>query len=53
MLTPVIHRWVHGQWPHGSDALRASYADLALPVVSVQLEKAGVRLADVLNAALE
>jgi S1/P1 Nuclease len=52
MLTPVIHRWVHGRWPHGSDALRASYEDLARPVVSVQLEKAGVRLAAVLNAAL-
>jgi S1/P1 Nuclease len=52
MLTPVIHRWVHGQWPHGSDALRASYEDLALPVVRAQIEKAGVRLAAELNEAL-
>jgi hypothetical protein len=30
-----------------------SYAEKALPVVTVQIEKAGVRLAAVLNAALK
>jgi hypothetical protein len=39
------------EWQHGPDALRASYAETALPVVRVQIEKAGVRLAAVLNAA--
>jgi nuclease S1 len=48
----VARRLIYGEWPHGPDALRASYEDLALPVVSVQIEKAGVRLAAVLNAAL-
>jgi hypothetical protein len=48
----IARRLIYGAWPHGPDALRGSYAETALPVVSVQLEKAGVRLAAVLNAAL-
>ena len=48
----IARRLIYGEWPHGPDALRASYEDLALPVVSVQLEKAGVRLAAELNEAL-
>jgi hypothetical protein len=48
----IARRLIYGEWPHGPDALRGSYAETALPVVSVQLEKAGVRLAAVLNAIL-
>jgi S1/P1 Nuclease len=49
----VARRLIYDKWPYGPDPLRASYEDLVLPVVSVQLEKAGVRLAAVLNAALK
>jgi putative SOS response-associated peptidase YedK len=45
----IARRLIHGEWPHGPDALRASYEDLALPVVNEQLEKAGVKLAAVLR----
>jgi hypothetical protein len=36
-----VRSFIYGQWPHGSDALRASYAETALPMVSVQIEKVG------------
>ena len=36
----------------GLGALPASYEAAALPVVNVQLERAGIRLAAVLNAVL-
>jgi hypothetical protein len=39
-------------WPHGPGDLPASYEQKAIYVVQVQLEKAGVRLAAVLNEAL-
>lgn len=42
---------VYGALPH-SGTLPESYEGAALPVVNEQLEKAGVRLAMVLNAAL-
>jgi hypothetical protein len=48
----IARRLVYGEWPHGPGALPASYEQAALLVVDVQLEKAGVRLAAVLNAAL-
>ena len=41
------------EWRHEPGALPASYEDAALPVVNVQLERAGARLASVLNAAFE
>lgn len=45
----VARRLIYSEWPHGPGPLRASYETTALPVVNVQLEKAGVRLAVVLN----
>jgi nuclease S1 len=43
---------IHGEWPHEPGPLPASYETAALPVASMQLEKAGVRLATLLNTAL-
>jgi hypothetical protein len=43
---------IYGMWPHQPGPLPASYEQMALPVVNVQLEKAGVRLAALLNAML-
>ena len=48
----VARRPIYGEWPQGPGALPSDYAMKALPVVDEQLEKAGVRLAAVLNAAL-
>lgn len=49
----IARRLLYGEWPHGPDALRASYKDLARPVVNEKLVKAGVRLAAALNDALK
>jgi nuclease S1 len=40
------------EWPHGAGVLPASYEQTAIDAVNVQLEKAGVRLAAMLNDAL-
>lgn len=48
----IARRLIYGEWPHGPGDLPASYAEKAMPVVSLQLEKAAVRLAAVLNDAL-
>jgi hypothetical protein len=42
----------YGEWPYGPGTLQTPYVATTLPVVRVQLEKAGVRLAAVLNEAL-
>jgi S1/P1 Nuclease len=47
----IARRLIYGEWPHEPGALPASYESAALPVANVQLEKAGVRLATVLNQA--
>jgi hypothetical protein len=43
---------VYGQWPHDAGALPDGYSATVLRVVNEQLERAGVRLAAVLNGAL-
>ena len=43
---------IYGALPHASGLLPASYEDAALPIVDSQLERAGVRLAAVLDASL-
>jgi hypothetical protein len=48
----VARRLIYGEWPHQPGPLPASYETAALPVVNGQLEKAGVRLAHVLNEAM-
>jgi hypothetical protein len=48
----IARRLIYGAWPHDPGALPASYETEALPIVNVQLDKAGVRLAAVLNASL-
>ncbi|HEV2549587.1 MAG TPA: S1/P1 nuclease [Stellaceae bacterium] len=48
----IAREHIYGDWPHESGALPDSYAETALPAVNEQLEKAGVRLAAVLNEAL-
>jgi hypothetical protein len=42
---------IYGRLPHGAGTLPGSYEDAALPIVNEQLERAGVRLAFVLNRA--
>ena len=49
----VAARLIYGEWPHGPGALPASYEQAAIYVVDVQLEKAGLRLAALLNVALK
>ena len=49
----VARNLIYGVWPHGPGDLPASYEQKAIYVVQVQLEKAGVRLAAVLNEALQ
>ena len=49
----LARQLIYGEWPHGPGALPADYEDAALLVVNVQIEKAGVRLASLLNAALK
>jgi hypothetical protein len=48
----VARNLIYGVWPHEPGELPASYEQKAIYVVQVQLEKAGVRLAAVLNEAL-
>jgi S1/P1 Nuclease len=48
----VASNLIYGVWPHGPGDLPASYEQKAIYVVQVQLEKAGVRLAAVLNRDL-
>lgn len=48
----IASRLIYGEWPHGAGTLPASYEQVAIPVVGGQLEKAGVRLASVLNHVL-
>jgi hypothetical protein len=49
----IAVRSIYGDLPHALGPLPASYEQAALPVVNKQLERAGVRLAATLNAALE
>jgi hypothetical protein len=49
----VAQRIIYGTLPHEPGLLPASYVQAALPVVNEQLEKAGVRLAAVLNTVLQ
>ena len=48
----VARQVIYGQLPHEPGALPEGYERVALPVVNEQLEKAGVRLAAVLNTVL-
>jgi hypothetical protein len=48
----VAQRVIYGELPH-SRTLPNTYEGVTLPVVNEQLEKAGVRLAVVLSAALQ
>jgi nuclease S1 len=48
----IASRMIYSGWPHAPGELPASYEQAAIHVVNVQLGKAGVRLAAVLNAAL-
>ncbi len=48
----VAQQVIYGELPHEPGYLPASYERAALPIVNEQLEKAGVRLAAVLNAIL-
>jgi S1/P1 Nuclease len=48
----IARRLIYGEWPHEPATLPASYETAALPVVNAQMEKAGIRLAAVLNASL-
>jgi hypothetical protein len=48
----VARNVIYGVWPHSTGVLPASYEQKAIYVVKVQLEKAGVRLAAVLNQEL-
>jgi hypothetical protein len=48
----IASHWIYGVWPHSPGPLPASYEQAAIYVVNVPLEKAGVRLAATLNAAL-
>jgi hypothetical protein len=48
----VASNLIYGVWPHRPGVLPALYEQKAIYVVQVQLEKAGVRLAAVLNEAL-
>jgi hypothetical protein len=48
----IARRLIYGERPHERGALPPSYETAALPVVNEQMEKAGLRLAAVLNQAL-
>jgi hypothetical protein len=43
---------IYGRLPHEAGTLPADYENASLPVVNGQLERAGVRLAGILNQAL-
>jgi hypothetical protein len=47
----VAKRLIYGAWPHAGP-LPGDYVTMALPIVNEQLEKAGVRLAILLNNTL-
>jgi hypothetical protein len=50
----IAQQIAYGDLPSGSTPdLEQSYEDAAAPLVEIQLEKAGVRLASILNEALE
>jgi hypothetical protein len=48
----IARNLIYGVWPHSPGVLPPSYEEKAIYVVQVQLEKAGVRLAQVLNETL-
>lgn len=48
----VARNLIYGVWPRDAGELPASYEQKGIYVVQVQLEKAGVRLAAVLNETL-
>jgi hypothetical protein len=48
----IAGRVIYGELPNEPGALQATYERRALPVVNEQLEKAGVRLASILNTIL-
>lgn len=48
----IARNLIYGVWPHSPGVLPPSYEQRAIYVAQVQLEKAGVRLAAVLNGAL-
>jgi len=48
----IAQRIIYGELPHEPGYLPSSYERAALPIVNEQLEKAGVRVAAVLNAVL-
>jgi hypothetical protein len=45
----VARRLIYSEWPHAPGPLPANYETAALPVVNERLERAGVRLAAVIN----
>jgi hypothetical protein len=49
----LARQFIYGEWPHEPGALPSSYETVALPLADQQLQKAGVRLASVLNAVLK
>jgi hypothetical protein len=49
----VAQQIIYGTLPHEPGRIPASYEQASLPVVNEQLEKAGVRLAAVLNTVLQ
>jgi hypothetical protein len=48
----VAQRTIYGELPHNAGYLPDSYERVALPIANEQLEKAGIRLAAVLNTVL-
>jgi hypothetical protein len=48
----IAVRSIYGDLPHAAGPLPASYEQAALPIVNGQLERAGLRVAATLNAAL-
>jgi hypothetical protein len=49
----VARKMVYGVWPHDPGVLPDSHEQKGIYVVQVQLEKDGVRLAALLNDALQ
>jgi hypothetical protein len=49
----VAAKLIYGEWAHQPSALPDGYAATALPIVNAQLEKAGLRLAALLNRTLK
>ena len=48
----IAVRFIYGSFPHDPGRLPDSYQQAALPTVNDRLERAGVRLAMILNRAL-